>query len=125
MNPIPPGAWRALDTSVQNLLDDPGSENLTFSNPHTGEMALPLAIDRFFTGDVFMHTWDLAKATGQDDTLDADLCARMLEGMIPMDEMMRASGQFGPRIEVPADADAQTRLMAFIGRDPNWTAPLS
>jgi hypothetical protein len=32
--------------------------------------------------------------------------------------MLRASGQYGPRVEVPADADVQTRLIAFIGRDP-------
>ena len=31
---------------------------------------------------------------------------------------MRGSGQFGPRVEVPADADVQTRLLAFIGRRP-------
>jgi hypothetical protein len=34
---------------------------------------------------------------------------------------MRSSGQYGPRVRVPADADPQTRLIGFIGRDPNWT----
>ena len=29
---------------------------------------------------------------------------------------MRDSGHYGPRVEVPADADAQTRLLAFMGR---------
>lgn len=42
----------------------------------------------------------------------------MLEGMQPLDEVLRSSGQFGPKVEVPADADVQTRLLAFIGRDP-------
>ena len=65
-----------------------------------------------------MHTWDLARATGQDDTLDPQRCADYLAGMEPMDEMLRASGQYGPKVEVPANAEAQTRLMAFIGRDP-------
>ena len=27
-------------------------------------------VDQFFTSDVLFHTWDLARATGQDDTLD-------------------------------------------------------
>ncbi len=35
-----------------------------------------------------------------------------------MDQALRASGHFGPRVEVPADADVQTRLLAFIGRNP-------
>ena len=75
-------------------------------------------MSRFFTGDVFMHTWDLARATGQDDTLDPARCAEMLAGMEPIEELMRGSGQYGPRVEVPDDADAQTRMLGFIGRDP-------
>jgi len=42
----------------------------------------------------------------------------MLEGMLPMDEALRRSGQYGPRIQVADDADVQTRLLAFIGRTP-------
>jgi hypothetical protein len=38
--------------------------------------------------------------------------------MEPYDEMLRASGQYGPRVEVPAGADEQTRLIAFMGRLP-------
>jgi hypothetical protein len=30
---------------------------------------------------------------------------------------MRDSGHYGPRVAVPDDADAQTRLLAFMGRD--------
>jgi hypothetical protein len=67
---------------------------------------------------VFLHRWDLARATGQDETLDPQRCAKMLEGMLPMDEVLRQSGQYGPRIEVSEDADAQAKLLAFIGRTP-------
>jgi uncharacterized protein (TIGR03086 family) len=65
-----------------------------------------------------MHTWDLAKATGQPVALDEDTCAALLAGMEPMDEVLRQSGQYGPRVPVPADADVQTRLLAFVGRNP-------
>ena len=92
-------------------------------NPHIGEVPLDQAVDRFYTADVFMHTWDLARATGQDDTLDADTCAVMLAGMEPMDEVLRASGQYGAKVPVPADAHVQDRLIGFIGRDPAWRAP--
>jgi hypothetical protein len=40
--------------------------------------------------------------------------------MEPMEDAMRASGQYGPKVEVPADADPQTRLIGFSGRDPAW-----
>ncbi len=32
-----------------------------------------------------------------------------------------ASGQYGPRVPVTDDADTQAKLLAFIGRDPQWT----
>ncbi len=114
----PVAAWDAHAAAVQALLDDPATAGRTLSNPHIGELPLDHAIAQFYTSDVFMHTWDLARATGQDETLDPDRCAAMYAGMQPMDEMLRASGQFGPRVQVPEDADPQTKLIAFIGRDP-------
>ena len=119
----PAAPWHHLKDAVQALLDDPATEHSTLTNPHIGQMPLPLAISRFFTGDVFLHSWDLARATGQDDTLDAARCADMLAGMEPMDQVLRASGQYGPKVEVPPDADVQTRLIAFIGRNPAWVSP--
>lgn len=114
----PAAAWHTLDDGVRALLDDAASSGVTLDNPHIGAMPLPVAIDRFFTTDVFMHTWELARATGQDETLDPQRCASLLEQLEPLDELLRSSGQFGPRVEVPDDADAQTRMLAFIGRDP-------
>jgi uncharacterized protein (TIGR03086 family) len=119
----PAAAWHAHADAVQQLLDDPAYADRVLSNPHIGDVPLPEAVDRFYTADVFMHTWDLARATGQDETLDADTCAAMLAGMEPMDEVLRASGQYGARVAVPDDADPQTRLIGFIGRDPEWRAP--
>jgi len=116
----PRGAWQTQAQAIQRVLDDPATTARTFSNPHTGELPLDQAIDRFYTADVFMHSWDLARATGQDDTLDPDLCTQMLAGMEPMDELIRSSGQYGPRVEVAQDARAQDRLLGFIGRDPAW-----
>lgn len=46
----------------------------------------------------------------------------MLTGMEPMDEMLRQSGQYGPRVPVADDASWQDRLVGFIGRDPQWSA---
>ena len=116
----PAGAWQVHCSAVQAVLDDPSSAAKMFVNPHIGKLPLPEAIDRFYTADVFMHTWDLARATGQDDTLDAEYCTELLEGMIPYEEAMRGSGQYGPAVPVPDDAPVQDRMLGFIGRDPNW-----
>ena len=119
----PAGAWQAHADAVQAVLDDPATAGLTLSNPHIGTIPVDQAIDRFYTSDVFMHTWDLARATGQDDRLDPRICASLLAGMEPMEQVIRSSGQFGPRVPVPDDADAQTRMLGFIGRDPHWSPP--
>jgi uncharacterized protein (TIGR03086 family) len=119
----PVGAWTTHADAVQAVLDDPATASKVLTNPHIGEMPLETAISRIYTADVFMHTWDLARATGQDERLDAERCQQMYDGMQPMDEMLRASGQYGPRVPVPDDADAQTKLLGFIGRDPAWAPP--
>jgi uncharacterized protein (TIGR03086 family) len=117
----PVAAWQVYCAGVQAVLDDPETAHRELSNPHVGNMPLDTAIDQIYTPDVFMHTWDLSRATGQDDRLDPDFCAQLLDGMEQMEEVLRASGQFGTRVEVPADADAQIKLIGFIGRDPFWS----
>jgi uncharacterized protein (TIGR03086 family) len=119
----PVKAWQSQTDAIQALLDDPSTADRVLTNPHIGEVPLDVAIDQFYTADVFMHTWDLATASGQDATLDADKCAMMLAGMQPMDEVLRASGQYGPKVPVPTDAPVQDQLIGFIGRDPGWRAP--
>jgi uncharacterized protein (TIGR03086 family) len=114
----PVAAWQVHSDAVQDLLDDPGTPSKVLVNRHIGEVPLDRAVDQFYTADVFMHTWDLARATGQDETLDAAKCAELLAGMEPMDDLLRQSGQYGPKVEVPAAADVQTRMLAFIGRNP-------
>ena len=114
----PVAAWQVHSDAVQRLLDDPATASKVLTNPHIGEVPLDEAVDRFYTSDVFMHTWDLARATGQDESLDPEKCAVLLAGMEPIEEVLRASGQYGARVEVPDDADVQTRMLGFIGRDP-------
>lgn len=119
----PVGAWQAHAAAVQALLDDPATAGSHFAHPVAGEGVLAKVVDSFYTADVFMHTWDLARATGQDERLDPQFCATLLAGMEPIDALLRSSGQYGPQVPVPDDADVQTRLLGFIGRDPSWAPP--
>lgn len=114
----PVAAWCIQTDAVQALLDDRAAAAREYDLPHIGRLPLGQAVDMIYTADVFLHRWDLARATGQDETLDPAKCAEMLEGMLPMDDALRDSGHYGPRVSVPDDADVQTRLLAFIGRTP-------
>jgi uncharacterized protein (TIGR03086 family) len=118
----PVAAWTFHADAVQALLDDPERASVPFAHPQVGSLLAGEAIDRFYTPDVFMHTWDLARACGLDVTLEAGFCTELLAGMAPIEDAMRGSGQYGPAVEVPVDADPQTRLIGFIGRDPSWRA---
>jgi uncharacterized protein (TIGR03086 family) len=66
--------------------------------------------------DVLIHGWDLAKATGQDTSLDLSLVQACWEVVEPQAELLAGSGAFAERPDIPADADLQTRLLATLGR---------
>jgi uncharacterized protein (TIGR03086 family) len=67
--------------------------------------------------DMLVHGWDLAVATGQDPTLDPDLCAAALAVIERYPPSFWGPGQFfAPRIDT-SSAEPQARLLAFSGRD--------
>lgn len=113
----PADAWDHLARMLQSALDDPAVAATSFQM-RMGTVTVEHAIATFCLGDVLVHTWDLARATGLDETLDPDEVHRLLGGMEAMDEALRSSGHYGPCVEVSADADELTRLIAFTGRRP-------
>ncbi|WP_202966109.1 TIGR03086 family metal-binding protein [Streptomonospora alba] len=90
------------------------------------EVALPwatlpgrAALDAY-THEFTVHSWDLAHATGRRAALDPDLAVRALEAFprFAPPEARSGQGPFGPVVEAPEDADAYTRLAAYLGRRP-------
>ena len=67
--------------------------------------------------DVLVHSWDLAVATGQEYTLDPELMEACRQVIEPQLEAFRGAGALGPEVAVPADASAQTRFLALLGRN--------
>jgi uncharacterized protein (TIGR03086 family) len=113
----PAGAWEVLNDAIQAALDDPEIAAREF-DMRMGRYSVEVAVATFCIGDVLVHTWDLARATGLDATLDADEVNRMVVAMEPIDDLLRESGHYGPRVVVPDDADETTKLIAFTGRRP-------
>ena len=113
----PARAWEALVDALQHSLSDPETAKRE-ADIRPGRFSFEQAVDQLGSGDIVVHTWDLARATGLDETLDPQEVHNLLMAMEPIDEMLRQSGQFGPRVIVPEDADEQTKLIAFTGRRP-------
>jgi uncharacterized protein (TIGR03086 family) len=72
------------------------------------------------TQDVVVHTWDIARAIGVDARIDDQLCANLLAGL-PSDGRLERSGMYAPAVSITTDADPQSKLLARLGRDPQWT----
>ncbi len=72
------------------------------------------------TRDVLVHAWDLARAVGADDSLDPTWCTTLLDELPADLSPLTASGMFAAPVVISAGADAQSRLLARLGRDPSW-----
>ena len=122
------GATGNIDVTGENLVEvwntvrAAADEALSVPGALDREVTLPFGVIRaedgfgFPLGDLLVHTWDLARAIGVDNRLDAEACAIVLASLEPIDALLRSPGAFGPKVEPAADADIQDRLLAFVGR---------
>ncbi len=113
------GDLARYDLAVADLhrkVADPGLGATEVDGPF-GRMALKQLVSGIVVHDLLVHTWDLARATGGDERLDAELVTHTLASMTPYDEVLRDHG-FAHKVPVDDDADDQTRLLCFLGRRP-------
>jgi uncharacterized protein (TIGR03086 family) len=77
------------------------------------------------TGEIFVHGWDLAKATTRAMPPDPGLADAVLSSDWPsMCAAVRRDhpSVFAPEIRVSPERPAIDRLVGFVGRDPGWLA---
>lgn len=111
--------FRAQSEAVQSILDGPEATR-EVETRFMGVLPLAQVIDQFYTFDLFAHAWDLARASGQELELDEDYAAGAYAEMSAMGPALHESGQFGRPHPVAEDASSADRLIALIGRDPQW-----
>ena len=82
-----------------------------------GRMPAPMAAVIELT-EIVVHGLDVAVATGQEDAVDEEQAAALLDLMNGMGvDAFRVPGVFGPEQPAPETAPAHVRLLAFLGRD--------
>ena len=118
--PVDPGGdlfaqWRLATEAVADRLRDPEQSSMMVSGMF-GEQTFELLVSRLLCSDTLFHTWDLARATGQSEALDAGAVVMALAFLEPLDEAIRRPGGFAPKITPLPGADDQARLLNFGGR---------
>lgn len=107
--------WTEASTALLDAVRDPTRcdiEVQAFAGP-TGFSNL---VGDLACADTVVHTWDLARATGQPEMLDAGAVEHCAGVIVQFGEAMRRPGGFGPPVDCPADAAAQSKFLSFSGR---------
>jgi len=110
----PTAAWHHATGPSHAAFAEPGAMDSTVHLSYGDERAGAYCEQLIF--DNVVHAWDLARGAGVDDTLPPDLVDWAIGWVTPILPMLTASGAFGQVLEVSDDADAQTRLLAMVGR---------
>ncbi|MFD4701560.1 TIGR03086 family metal-binding protein [Streptomyces niveus] len=104
------GAWAA-----------PGAEDGL-----TGAMNMPArTVGSMALGDLAVHSWDLARATGQPYEPAAAVVAALGEEFTALAPMARTMNVFGSPFPVGEDVTPFESLLAETGRDPAWRPSVS
>jgi uncharacterized protein (TIGR03086 family) len=71
--------------------------------------------------DAAVHAWDIAIATGQQSPLTKELAEALLPTAKELAEPLRGFA-YAPALNAPAEDDAASELLRYLGRNPQWTA---
>jgi uncharacterized protein (TIGR03086 family) len=114
LGPDPKGSWLTASAHALDAAAEPGAMertvHLSFGDFPGREYAMQLFADHL------IHCWDLARAIGADERLDAELVDACATWFAAMEDGYRSAGAIAGRPPVRPGAGAQTRLLAMFGR---------
>ncbi|WP_326685862.1 MULTISPECIES: TIGR03086 family metal-binding protein [unclassified Streptomyces] len=115
------GEWRTRFEEETDRLAAAWSDPDALEGVSQG-MGLPQrTVAHMVLGDLVVHGWDLARATGQDYTPAEAALAEVIPAFEQMAPMARKAGVFGEEVPAPPGATPFETLLAGTGRDPGWT----
>ena len=110
----PKATWERAATAAAAAIEEDGAMERTV-HLSFGDFPGEFYARQLFA-DYLVHSWDLARAAGGDETLDADLVAACAEWFVSQEDAYRQAGVIGPPVSPAEGADTQTRLLAMFGR---------
>ncbi|MEU7550750.1 TIGR03086 family metal-binding protein [Streptomyces sp. NPDC044571] len=110
----PLASWERAAAAAQAAFSAPGALDRTVTLSYGPSRGAAYCSE--LTADCVVHTWDLSRALGAEERLPDGLVEFSLKEVMPYADGLAASGMYAEPLEVPAGADAQTRLLALLGR---------
>ncbi len=110
-------AWSVIRARVQEALDNPHEAGHTYDGMF-GQTTFARTVDQFYSLDLVVHAWDIATATGLEPfrPMPSGEVQTIMGALVPIADTMRQPGVFGRAVEVPSDADPQSKLLGLLGR---------
>jgi uncharacterized protein (TIGR03086 family) len=115
----PPGAYRRAAAEAVEAFAAARDATHRFDIHGYGAFPAPVAVGMHFV-DHLVHGWDVAASVDGARTLDPELSEAALAIALRW-PYHRPDMAFGVRVEVPEEAPAGERLVAYLGRSPGWT----
>lgn len=112
----PKGAFRRASAEAVAAALEPGAMERIVHLSAGPTLAADYLLER--VADAGMHTWDLARALGIDETLHPDVVAAGRRLLALKGDEWREHGALGPIVPTEPDADEQTLFIAESGRTP-------
>jgi uncharacterized protein (TIGR03086 family) len=111
-----------LDRAVAAWGEPGAGEGMTSMGGHDPQMPAEVIAEMLF-GELVVHGWDLARATGQRFEVTDEVADRVYAGVAQWGGQAREMKLFGEPVDVPPTASRLDQALGLTGRDPGWQRP--
>lgn len=115
----PPAAWRTHAAAVAEVLGRDGVAEREYDG-YFGRTTIAATMADFYGWDLVIHGSDVARATGQLWTISDEDATAMHATADSWGDALYSEGVCSSPVPVPDDASVTDRLLARLGRDPQW-----
>ncbi len=119
MGKDPLAQWAKQRDLTLEALDHAGALQTIAHEPFGPDMgSFPVEqLVAFMAADFVPHVWDMARTAKVDERIDPSLVKYAMSVWKPLpDSVLRMPGMMGPAVKPAPGADAQTRMLNFLGR---------
>lgn len=115
----PVAAWDLVRTAMSAAMAEPAKVGHAYDG-WFGPTTFGRTVDDFYSFDLVIHRWDIARATGltAHERIDDDLLGWLRARADGFGDALRMPGICGDAVPAPDESSPQDRLLAWLGRDP-------